>query len=459
MSEPYIRKMVILREEQSGHRADAARPCAGRALLEAGGAQGKLTLSVQNLKPGQVYTLYLIEAGDAESIGIPLGRFMATERGRADERLLFDAGPDGTRVNDRAVVALVAGNNPLTAPLVGAVNPSVSGAFVWRGNFKEFIFPTPECGCPAETAPVPEPEPIPAPEPMPEPTPEPEPVPLPETLPEPPSAIPLPEEEPETTPEPVTPGEDLPGEARPSLPQNGFPPDIEESPAENIPTEEEQEEALEEPAPAPLRFEILQSVDIHEHFTAAVADFHATDTLFIACPAEETAPQTPEADTPHPPIEETPPAEETVPIPEPPPVEEAPPLEETPPSEEKTLPSGKELLDIWKLFETNTPVAPFEKQNVDVQWVRISLDELKQLPFDMPRLLDSDFLRKSYEQNNHLILGKLSQGIMTRFVLGVPGLYDENEHRAAARLGFRQFKTLDGEPAAAGTPGYWLLII
>ena len=495
MSETYIRKMVILREEQSGYRADVSRPCAGRALLEATGAQGKLTLSVQNLKPGHVYTLYLIEAGDTESVGIPLGRFRATDKGKADEKMLFDAGPDSVRIGDRAVVALVACAEPLTAPLAGAVNPTASGTFIWRGNFKEYVFPVPDCSCPkeepAETgmpAPVPTPiEPTPTPEPAPAP---PETLPAPpqtlpersetmpsppqvlpeypeilpeppEILPEPPEAIPLPAEPPEN-PEPTPiPGDGLPGSARPSMPWNGFPPDADTICTEVVPE-----------TPAPPRFEVLQAIDAHERFAAAVIDFHAADTLFVAYPTETDAPPCPDDNVAMPEPDIAPPSDNPVtPIHnEAPDVDATPDMDTVPDMDavpenditspgENMPPSGDAPLDIWRLFETNEPVTPFEKQNVDVSWVLISMDELMRLPFNMPRLLESDFLRDSYVKNDRLILGKLSQGIMTRFVLGVPGLYDEGEHRAAARLGFRQFKTLDGEPAAPGTPGYWLLII
>ena len=419
MAAPYIRKMVILQEEAPGYRQEPSRPCAGRALAEVCGSKGKITVSAQNLRGGVTYMVYLIEPGEMESVGIPIGRVTANERGRVDARLLFDAGENGSRLNDKTIVTLIVPSaGTLTAPLVGMVNPAAP-SFVWRGNFKEYTFPEKPCGCPSgagaempepETLPVPPMETLPAPEPesrpesepklvpepmpMPEPAPEPEPVPIPpmQTLPEPePVPVPpmqiLPEPEPEPTPAP----EALPETVSAKEVFFGF---------------------VQEDGQA-------QEQDPHERFAEVVAAFRRSEEAFI--PSPEAMAQ---AD-----------------------------------NDGATEEAGRQEPDIWMLFETNTPMSPFEKQNADVRWVRLSIEELAQLPMGGRRLAESEFVKNGYEHYRHLLLGKLSQGIMTRFILGVPGIYKESEHRMAARLGFRQFKTLDGSPPAAGTPGYWLLVL
>jgi len=387
MPTPYIRRMVILQEDQTGYRADASRPCAGRALLEATGSQGKATISVQNLKPNTVYTLYIIEADETESIGVPLGRFTTEANGKATVRLLFNADADAAHISNKTIVALIAADNgPLVTPLVGAVNRSVSGNIVWRGNFKEYVFPKTPCGCPEENT---------------------------DAI-EPPAPI-------EASPEDTLPPQDVP------------PP----TPYDDVPTTQE-------------FFSVLQSSDkdAGARFADTVERFLKSGEMLAAAPSDASAP----VPTPMPVPTHTP-----TPMPAPAPAPMSAPTGESDDAENHDNREG--ALDIWYLFDTGTPVRPFEKQNADVQWIQIGIDELAQLPFQTQRLLESEFVQNGYETYRHFILGKLSQGIITRFILGVPGRYDEREHRAAARLGFRQFKTLDDSPAATGTPGYWLLVL
>ena len=369
MPTPYLRRMVILQEEQTGYRADASRPCAGRVLLEATGAQGKATVSVQNLCPDAVYTFYIIETDAAESIGIPLGSITALEHGKATVRLLFDAGAEAAPITDKTVVALIVKNaspSNLVAPLVGAVNQSASKNVVWRGNFKEYVFPKSPCGCPE------------------------------------------PEHDADTNPEP-TPESTPVAEPMPAIETNSA---AKSFPATDAPN-------------AQTFFSVLQTAEPNAsaRFADTVAQFIKSGEICADEPiAAATSPSADEAN-------------------------------------EGNEDDREGALDIWYLFDTGTPVHPFAKQNADVQWVQIGLDELKGLPFRTQQLAESEFVQKGYNNFGHLLLGKLSQGIMIRFILGVPGVYDEQEHRMAARLGFRQFKTTDDSPAAPGTRGYWLLIL
>ena len=463
MSVPYIRKMVVLNEELPAYRANPARPAAGRALLEADGSKGRITVSAQNLRPGTVYKVYLIQASETESVGMPIGILTPNEKGKADARLLFDAGENAVRIQARTIVAIFApSDGTLVTPLAGAVDETEARKIAWRANFTAYTFPKPDCGgpnAPAETLPapplaptpvqpVPEPEPLPPATTRPAPPLEPLPVPVePEPLPPvttrpapPPEPLPVPVEPeplPPATTRPAPPLEPLPVPVQPSAPEDA--PEVTRDAFFNL-LENMEWEPADTAGEAPAHAETANTgaaeavspmpeaapQSPHARFAEAVNRFHAHDFVFIPAPEGEMPPGT-----------------------------DAPPCGCTPAPPET---DGGQI-DVWQLFESNTPMQPFERQNADVSWVRLSLDEFSRLPFDASRLAESEFVREQYDKYRHLIFGKLSQGILTRFILGVPGMYREQERRAAARLGFRQFKTLDGSPAATDTAGYWLLVL
>jgi|GEM_PF-1848831 len=494
MPAPYIRKMVPLYEDANGYRADPLRPCAGRALLEANGSQGKVMFSAQNLKAGIPYTLYLVTVEETESVGLPLGLIAVSPVGKAEARFLFDAGADGGRICAEAVVALVTKNGAaMNAPLVGAVDRFAAPKRMWRDRFREYVFPKPPCAehgsdsLDGESVPAPEPLPeiapealpailpklvpdalpevmpetLPEPEFEPEPAPEALPMPMPETLPGiAPEVLPEPELEPEPAPEA------LPMPVLEALPEN-FAKSVSETESELEP--EPIQEAKPEHAPGDalgshpiLSDEVIpqpQPDDPHRRFAKAVATFHANDYAFIPAPHMEQPAQTAPfaarnqqgmAAKQNDVEDNGRDAPENQPLV----VEAGENILEAQPEMEENAP-----LDVWRVFETHTPVYPFAKQNADVQWVQIRLDELARLPFGDTRLTGSPFVTEGYEKGGHLLLGMLSQGVITRFILGVPGLYEPEERRAAARLGFRQFKTTGGTAPVEGAEGYWLLVI
>lgn len=111
--------------------------------------------------------------------------------------------------------------------------------------------------------------------------------------------------------------------------------------------------------------------------------------------------------------------------------------------------------EVEAILKSHTHMQPFQKQNRDVQWVRISLDEGLSLPDDVRSVLKDPFVENAYNQYNHLLLGKTTDDGTQRYYIGVPALYDPGDRV----IGFRQFKgSMDTTPVA-GDYGYWLIFM
>jgi len=141
MNNDYFRAFVALTEEQTGFSL-AGKKAFGKAIIETRGADGKLLVSAQGLKPTVLYKIYLV----AKNIGAPTSRFSGVlmgslpvnDKGVAETKILFDAnsvGESGFMVGLFSAVAIIVHNAPiLTAPLVGYVSEPV----FWKNGFEFF---------------------------------------------------------------------------------------------------------------------------------------------------------------------------------------------------------------------------------------------------------------------------------------------------------------------------------
>lgn len=117
-----------------------------------------------------------------------------------------------------------------------------------------------------------------------------------------------------------------------------------------------------------------------------------------------------------------------------------------------------EMNPLERIFANNIEMKPFKKQNIEVKWVRVTIQEPSFLPIDQS-LLSSPFLLEAYKQYNHLILGLAEDRTARFYILGVPGIYDYNYKAQPTRLGFTQFKCCDDISPYHGAYGYWLMSI
>lgn len=172
-----------------------------------------------------------------------------------------------------------------------------------------------------------------------------------------------------------------------------------------------------------------------------------------AVPEKETPPAQPESDTEEIPADteapagKTPPAEpgaspiETPDEPEAsvgetPAEEDSPAIDET--SSEEEVPANEEISAEEKIpanAETAAEKEEAEAQEDKVSVRRITRAELSSLPRRFWPLANNSFLLHGYHNYNHLLLVEEDGHIW----LGVPGIYDVREARAADLFGFPQF--------------------
>ena len=118
------------------------------------------------------------------------------------------------------------------------------------------------------------------------------------------------------------------------------------------------------------------------------------------------------------------------------------------------------LSDVFKeeveaVFKTHTHMNPFEKQNRQVKWVRISLSENLSLPSDICGLLSGPFVEDAYKKYSHIILGKADDDGPMRYYIGIPSLYDPKDKIE----GFKQFKCSEDKKPQPSDYGYWLIFM
>ncbi len=111
-----------------------------------------------------------------------------------------------------------------------------------------------------------------------------------------------------------------------------------------------------------------------------------------------------------------------------------------------------------KLFRDYPPERPFNKQNKDVDWVRIGPNELDKLPIHEFNTEQKQFLSNSFESYGHFLFGRYVQMGEVNYILAVPDIYDLHKRIRIFDLGFRQFKPTGGEQLKNGVHGYWLMV-
>jgi len=116
--------------------------------------------------------------------------------------------------------------------------------------------------------------------------------------------------------------------------------------------------------------------------------------------------------------------------------------------------------DLEEIFKNNIEITPFESKSPDILWVRISLREPAYLPIDYRFMVNHPMIISAYKKYNHLIMGRITNKGKTEYVLGVPGIYEPQYVSAAQQMGFTQFKTImDNGVLNPGDYGYWLALL
>lgn len=511
MTGQYNRSFITLKQERADY-AFKGREAVGSAIVERRGNSAKVSVTVYNIKPRVLYKVFLIYSKEGTVWGVNAGSLNVDERGSGQLKQDFNAanvGDCGIPIEEFNVIAvIVPKENELIVPLAGYLNETV----MWKNNFVEYskkraVLPVEAAKPKPVEAPVEdaaEPGQVEAPaEDVMDSGSKPTEVPLEATAE--PKLTEVPVEamvEPKLT--------EMPAEAmtEPMLPEAPLEamaePKSAETPAEAVaatnPAEapieamaepkpvETPVEAMAEPMPVEMPVEAMAEPMPAEMPVEAMTELMPAEMPVEAMPEPEPAETLVEA------MAEPMPSEASVEaVAEPEPCDKPDMHIEFKAMAEKFNKELKELThytflteeelaaihnkyedgesvtikehqpknDLDLIFEEYATMTPFQRQNREVHWIRISPKELCLLPFDFYTYQCNPLILSAYRKYQHLILGrtggKLEEG--REYILGVPEQYHTDYRLTALKMGFGQFKCCEDAKPREGDYGYWLMRI
>ena len=94
--------------------------------------------------------------------------------------------------------------------------------------------------------------------------------------------------------------------------------------------------------------------------------------------------------------------------------------------------------DIWEQFLKSHPAnTPFSEKNITC--IKIELKDIRELPKKYWYLGNNSFLLHGFFNYRYLVLGKIEEDVQSRWFLGVPGIYQNQERVMAIIFGFPEF--------------------
>lgn len=111
------------------------------------------------------------------------------------------------------------------------------------------------------------------------------------------------------------------------------------------------------------------------------------------------------------------------------------------------------LQERWPQFCSHYPtIHPFSEE-AGMQCLQIMPKDISFLGEREWQFGQNPFVRQGFLRYGHLLLGRWPDG---RFILGVPGIYyDEQEHQLARMYGFGEFAEMQQAPEGTVKMGYW----
>lgn len=108
--------------------------------------------------------------------------------------------------------------------------------------------------------------------------------------------------------------------------------------------------------------------------------------------------------------------------------------------------------DLWERLEDTFPKIIAFEDDPGLECLKIDLKDLENLPKENWGLANNSFLLHGYYNFRYLILGKVKEN---EYMLGVPGMFHNNERFLAAMFGFEYFKAVKEYKPLTGHFGYW----
>ena len=108
-----------------------------------------------------------------------------------------------------------------------------------------------------------------------------------------------------------------------------------------------------------------------------------------------------------------------------------------------------------KDHKTSSEFSPFSDGEIATAW-KIHLNDLKRFPRQYCALRNNRFIQYGHYNFGHLLLGQKNNG---KYILGVPGSYNQQERFMANMFGFPYFKESDYIEMSKARGGYWYRLI
>ena len=119
-------------------------------------------------------------------------------------------------------------------------------------------------------------------------------------------------------------------------------------------------------------------------------------------------------------------------------------------------PEADQKSERWNMIlHSFTRTDPFSDEEI-LECVQISPKDLMMICQEEWRLGRNSFLLHGYYNYRHLILGRTKDD---RWILGVPGVYERQEHFVASRFGFAGFKPAKSNTTEEKPFGYWCRVL
>lgn len=113
---------------------------------------------------------------------------------------------------------------------------------------------------------------------------------------------------------------------------------------------------------------------------------------------------------------------------------------------------GREKISLWDRLENTFPKVVAFEDEPDIICLKIDLKDLEYLPRENWILGNNSFLLHGFYNFRYLLLAKMAEG---KYMLGVPGMFHNNERFMAAMFGFDHFKPVKEYKQLTGHFGYW----
>ncbi len=113
----------------------------------------------------------------------------------------------------------------------------------------------------------------------------------------------------------------------------------------------------------------------------------------------------------------------------------------------------------WKYMTGKFPIFPAFQDDEIHECIRIQPKDLAHLPKKEWSLGNNSFMLHGYYNYKYLIMGRKKEQEKDCIILGVPGVYHNQERAMATMFGFPHFKPARKEEQMQGVFGYWYRIV